>query len=66
MCFRRTAELVQVAGNFVEQTLFGDAFTAPDESGTSVSAAVYSGDVANFIREFYMGYVHLRAAELRR
>jgi len=66
MCFRRTAELVQVAGNYVERKLFGDAFSATDESEASTSAIVYSGDVAGFIREFYMGYVHLRAAELRR
>lgn len=64
----RTAELVQVAGRFVERVVVGplaNAVPSEDDYENKI-ANVTAKKVAKFIQNFYLGYVHLRAAELRR
>lgn len=64
---RRTAELVQVAGKYVEQKIVGEmADTISRGDYEEKKVAILATDVAEFITTHYMGYVHLRAAELRR
>lgn len=63
----RTAELVQVAGNFVESIIFGSTSDRSNVSADDVKeSSLYPQTVADFIRDYYMGYCHLRASELRR
>ena len=55
--------MVQVAGNFVEGEIFSNWNTSQERRK---SETIKPETVSNFLRDSYMGYVHLRAAELRR
>lgn len=67
------AEVVQIAGQIVEE-LATELFLRnnDEEPSTEANTAGYYGlqlnsaTMADFLRRAYMGYVHLRAAELRR